>query len=460
MKSTKTIIISILLISFVFINACELEEANISPNSPTEAPVNVLMPFNQERIGARMSGSTQVMAGIFMQYYEGIGQHPVTVQSYTVNEALYVEWEWDAYYTGPMENIQQMINRATEDSLYYYSGIGKVMMALCLGNLSSMWGDIPYSDALLGSGNLSPIYNSQESIYETIQELLDEAIDELQIDYSGKKPNNDDILYNGDANAWIQAAYALKARYYLHLTKREAQLGYNPSQEALNALTNAFTSSSNDLEYKYGFSTTEENPFYSFSLSNYIVPNEFFIDLLDNLNDPRDSYLFTSQFGQVNIGGGYYTQPSSPVPYITYYELKFIEAEARLRLNISDPEAQNALQEAVRENMLKISEGNISDTEISDYLAANTILSGNFDADLQTIISQKYIALFSSIESWTDYRRTGYPLLTPNDGGDHNQNPGGEIPRRLPYCQTERLYNTNVPNPLPTLQDRFWWDVE
>lgn len=459
MKKSKNILYTIIS-AFILLGACELEEANVSKNRPTEVPVNVLLPFNIERVGTRMAGPTQIMAGIFMQYFEGIEQHPLTVQTYLINEALYVEWEWDNYYTGPMENTYQMLTLAQEDSLYHYMGIGKILMSLCLGNLTSMWGNIPYSEALTGSENLSPAYDSQQFIYEEIQRLLDEAISDLGKDYEGYKPTEDDIIYEGDTDAWIRAAYALKARYYLHLTKRANELDYNPSQMALNAIANAFASSDEDLEYYYGFSTTEENPFYNFSLNNYIIPNNSFTTLLDNLNDPRDSYLFTSQFGQSSVGGGYYTQPSSPVPYITYTELKFIEAEARLRLNASDPEIQNALTDAISANMTKVSEGDISDTEISDYITANATLTGNFNADLQTIITQKYIAMYSTIESWTDFRRTGYPQLTPNIGGDHNQNPGGGIPRRLPYCQTERLYNSNVPSPLPTLQDRFWWDVE
>jgi hypothetical protein len=145
---------------------------------------------------------------------------------------------------------------------------------------------------------------------------------------------------------------------------------------------------------------------------------------------------------------------------VTYHEVKFIEAEARLRLDVNDPLAQDALQDAVRANILKLSNGEVNDVTIDQYIANNATLTGDFNADLETIMKQKYIAMFASIESWTDYRRTGFPNLTPNEGGDHNQNPGGDIPRRLPYCQTERLYNPNLPSPLPNLQDRFWWDQE
>jgi len=108
--------------------------------------------------------------------------------------------------------------------------------------------------------------------------------------------------------------------------------------------------------------------------------------------------------------------------------------------------------------MAEISEGEINQEQIDTYLAANANLSGSFEPDLEIIIREKYIELFTSPEPWTDFRRTGYPNLEPNDGGTSAANPSGEIPRRLIYPQSERLRNQNFPSPAPNMQDRFWWD--
>ncbi|MEM9391667.1 MAG: SusD/RagB family nutrient-binding outer membrane lipoprotein, partial [Bacteroidota bacterium] len=82
------------------------------------------------------------------------------------------------------------------------------------------------------------------------------------------------------------------------------------------------------------------------------------------------------------------------------------------------------------------------------------------EARLEQIMTQKYIALYShGLETWTDFRRTGFPALTPVTGGNNAFNLNGEIPRRLPYPQTEiDLNNSNVPITSPDFQDRFWWD--
>lgn len=454
----KQIIAIVVLLTMLGSYSCELTDTNINPNSPTSVPPNVLLPFNESRLARLMSGSAQVMAGIFMQYYEGIDNHPRQVQIYTLNEALYVDWNWNDYYDGPMINIRKMIEFAEESEAYYYTGIGKVLMALCLGNVTSLWGDVPWSEALNGSEIKSPSYDSQEFIYEEIHRLLQEGIDDLSQDYEGVKPATDDIIYGGDPEKWLKAAHALKARYYLHLTKRSADLAYDPAEEIMDIIELAISSTEEDMDFPFGYSASEYNPFYSFSLLEYIVPNTTLTSYMSLLNDPRKDFLYKKKFGVATLSGLYYTSSNSPTHMMNYSEVKFIEAEARLRMNEDDPVIEEAFREGIRANILKVTGNSVDSTVLADYLDMTGTLSGSFDQKLERIILQKYLSLYGSIESWTDFRRTGYPKLTPNEGGDHNQNPGGDIPRRFAYPQTERLYNQNFPEELPTLQDRFWWD--
>jgi hypothetical protein len=58
--------------------------------------------------------------------------------------------------------------------------VGKVLLAATLGMVTTVWGDVPYSDAF-STANLSPAYDSQESIYQSIGSLLDEAIVDLSV---------------------------------------------------------------------------------------------------------------------------------------------------------------------------------------------------------------------------------------------------------------------------------------
>jgi hypothetical protein len=69
--------------------------------------------------------------------------------------------------------------------------------------------------------------------------------------------------------------------------------------------------------------------------------------------------------------------------------------------------------------------------------------------NIQNIIEAKYVALFMQTEGYTDFRRTGFPVLNPTAGTS--------IPSRYPYATDERLYNTaNVPSGI-TINSALWW---
>ena len=67
----------------------------------------------------------------------------------------------------------------------------------------------------------------------------------------------------------------------------------------------------------------------------------------------------------------------------------------------------------------------------------------------------------ASFESWVDWRRTGYPMLTPATTNRTN----GVIPRKLSLPQTEINLNADkvkegpgIPVPFETLKGKVWWD--
>lgn len=59
---------------------------------------------------------------------------------------------------------------------------------------------------------------------------------------------------------------------------------------------------------------------------------------------------------------------------------------------------------------------------ITDKVIENFLANVPYDGTLESIINQKYVALFwVGYEAWADYRRTGYPVLTIGSGtfNDH-----------------------------------------
>ncbi len=449
------------LILVLFFSGCELSDVNNDPNQLSDVPIQTILPRAQYQVASATYNDLSPVIGIFMQYFQGKSStNFYRVNRYEVDNSFYIQDVWNAFYSNPLEYFKIMMDKAEKENAPHYGAIAKVLMAYSLGTLTSVWGDVPYSQAFQGSLNLNPAYDSQQSIYTTIQELLNQAIADFNKPAGSKVPGADDIYFNGDVQKWKQAARSLKARYFIHLTKRASQLGFNPADSALANALLAFSSSDNDLQYPYGYSASEENPFFRGKNETDIVTTNYYGNFI-TLSDPRRGKLAKKILGVWDVGP-YYSAANSPLPLITYYELKFIEAEARLRINVADPQIAVALREAVRANVTKItaSDPSVTPEIINTFVTGVVNLSGNFETDLNTIITQKYIAMYLQIESWTDYRRTGYPALTPDAAGDNAFNPGGGIPRRLAYVWTEKELNANCPSGGVHMQDRFWWDAQ
>jgi hypothetical protein len=138
---------------------------------------------------------------------------------------------------------------------------------------------------------------------------------------------------------------------------------------------------------------------------------------------------------------------------VTYSEYCFIRSEAALMGAPGDPQAWFTL--GITASM---QEAGVSAAAITTYLTANGTLTGTNANKLRQIIEEKYIALFGvSVEPWTDWRRTGYPILTPPS----NRLPQvTAVPRSLFYPQSEIDLNPNAPaQKSADLQTRVFWDI-
>ena len=121
-----------------------------------------------------------------------------------------------------------------------------------------------------------------------------------------------------------------------------------------------------------------------------------------------------------------------------------------LKIPAGDP--KTTVKAAVAESLVKLG---VYDEEWLNEL--NDKIDGLNGEDLfAEIMRQKYIALYKQIETYNDWRRTGYPVLEP---AAYAATVDGKLPRRYPYPTSERIYNgDNMPQGL-TISSRVWWDA-
>ncbi|MCE7997161.1 MAG: SusD/RagB family nutrient-binding outer membrane lipoprotein [Roseivirga sp.] len=444
MKSYKKLFLSVLALTFIM-SSCDLEESNVDPSRPLSVNLNLILPstlgqtaYNQMALPARQPG-------IVMQYLTGIDAQQVAYsENYLFTENTFNNYWNFGIYGGVLKDGRDLIALGTEAEQPYYVGIGKILMAEAFGRLTASFGDVPFSDALLGTESLKPAFDTQEQVYDGVQRLLDEAITELSKAAVAGGPAGDDLIFSGDAGLWIQTAHALKARFLMHLTKRRSVYG-----TVLSELGQAFTTAIDEPRFQWESAITSANPFAKFGIGrpNTLAINPGFGQAMTTRLDPRASKYFELDGTQYNFHNSNNTeliwaQNASLIPLISLVELKLYEAEAKLMTGDAAG-AQTALTEAVDASMAQIG---VSDAAaIAAYKTAYADLAaGATDQDkLNIIITEAYYALYGHQmhTAWTNFRRTGFPAMTPAANGAGGLDPSGAIPVRWLYPSGEQQTN-------------------
>ena len=447
-----------LMIALVtFISSCDWfdPELNVDPDAPADVPMSLLVPGIQQSIGFSILGNDGArVVDIWMQLYDGVARQSHTQARYQLTAAD-VDNYWGSVYTDALINAKILLDKAVEEESPHNAGIAKVMLAYTLGIASDLFGDIPYLDALQGSENvLEPTYDSQEVVYGSIFSLLDEAMTDLAS--SEELVGIDgDVIYGGDADAWLMAAYAIKARAELQLSNVNGASAYSG---ALANIGNAFDSNADNMLVP--FSSSNPNPLNQFMVERGDIRMcQTFLDELEATGDPRIPFLFgTDDDGGISGStpgdelesasppGVYLASQTSPINMITYAELKFIEAEAALSTDAD--RAVTAYIEGVRASLDQIV-GEVDAAWMGTYIESES--AGTLT--LEKIIMQKRVALVGQIQPFSDWRRTGFPSMELATGATKT-----EIPRRFPYAQGEMIYNADNVPAVGSIIVPVWWD--
>ncbi len=462
------IIIQIFIIS-VLSSSCSndtFDEIDTDPNNPTNVSVDLLLP----NIEAGMLNN--VFSGISARYITTYVEHSCNVH---LNPMLPEDTNtslWNNSYSILMD-CKDIIEKGEEGEYWMHVGIAKVIYAFVLGTLTDIFGDVPYAEALQGSDNRNPNYDSQEDIYDALLAMLDNAIADFEKDEISN-PGNNDLLLSGDKDLWKKVAWGLKARYLNRLSNIDST---GSATDALAALANSFTSVDEGMIFSdYTDGSSNPNPYASYEQSqNTYALSVTMLDVINSFNDegyddPRAELWFKKINGEFiaapngeNITDQTHTTYSgistenvlykeAPLAVITYDEVKFIEAEANFRLGYKS-EANVAYKKAVEAACVR---AGLSEEDIAAYTAQGSVFTSDEELTQEMIIKQKFLSFFITqpIEAFNDYRRTGIPALYNTADG---------IVKRLPYPNTELATNSNAPtdiNNVTIYTKKIWWAKE
>jgi len=434
-----------LLIAIGF-SSCDLEEVNIDPSRPSDVDLSLQLPETIAQTAYNQSSSTARVIGIVLEQFLGTDAQQIAFGNYVISTQTFNNYWRTGFFAGSGRSANLIIQKATDENAPHFRGIARIMMATSLFEATSMFGDLPYSEAFQGEANFQPAYDTQESILATIDQLLNDGIADMNMDAGPVAPGpGSDLIFSGDAASWIAYANALKARIQIQTLNRGGT-----AAGALAALEDAFQSAADQPNFTWDATLQGGNPIGKFANDRpgTMAFNGAFVQRLrDNFDDPRQATYFNpvidedtgEETGYNFEGGPVWSALGATIPLISYVELKFIEAEARWRLGESEA-AQMALAEAITESLAL---NGVSDP--GDFVSQASDLSGlGAEAGIEKIITQAYMSYYGIAfhQSWNNFRRTGYPAITPAANGSNGNNPSGVVPLRWLYPDSEFTANS------------------
>jgi len=443
-------------------------DVNKNPNISETAPLNGLLGSTTYN-----TAYTVYRTGDFTSYFVQYLASPNTASSTDTYDEVDYSGTWEATYN-TMADLYDLIKQADSVGAYGHAGAAKIMMALNLSIMNSVFGSVPYSEALSGD-IIQPHYDTDKAVYESCLSLIDAGLADLnKTDPKILLDATRDLLHHGDTAAWRRTGYALKARLLNRITKTA---DYDPAA-VLTALGSAYTGNDNDAQLMQFQSRSPWNQA-AYNNTQALLDGWLSTHYVAAMNDstfgvfdPRlplitDTTRYGDYRGTINGKGrvgtgttkdesylsvnGFYSRGGAPLLLITYAECKFIAAEAYFRSG-NKPAAYAAYQDGIRANMDKVG---VSAANRDNYVNNAAVSVGAANITLDLIMKEKYVAMFLNPEAWVDARRFDYKYK------DFNLPENAVLStfiRRVAYPTIETSRNAaNVP-PVGALSDKLWWD--
>ncbi len=415
--------------SMILFASCEktldkMATLNLNENAPTSViPSALLTQAESSGVFTDQGGFGDGPLGIFNGHMAGNHATGLNYNQYQLTNNDFQGLFLDAYLSSMMNLKQIIVNAKSSETAYV--GVAQILQAYQLGYVTSLYGNIPWSQALDVVKYPHPKYDAQADVYTAMQGLLTSGIKNIATGGTVKG----DIFYSGDLGKWKALAYMLSARYYNHMSKKD------PAGSATNALAAiaaakaaGFTSADNDFQIPYDGSSSFINPWNATWENGMYVANMPFLKLILTTNDPRIRAYYTSTawtsgttsygLGKTqdgDVGTGNYMTPGdstffgakdAPQLFATYFELKFIEAEANMRAG--NAAAAAALNAAVAAQLKKVMNFDEDAAMVPAYVATYASETAT-TITMEKIMTEKYKAMIcQEAETWMDVRRHNY----------------------------------------------------
>ena len=465
-KIMKKKILTIIITIGIVLSSCEslVDDINDNPNRITTdeiAESELFLTGAMLANSVAQAGHLNRISGLWSGQLVGFTSLYANIFGYSISTAESVN-AWNRVYTGVITNVRHMRSLTPDDNLMV--GISKILEAHAIGTMASLCGDVPYSE-INNEEIEDPAFDNQVSVFNDLIILLDAAIADLN-GISGRNLSQD-IYFNGDAGKWIEAAYTLKARYYLQLKDYSS---------AYTAAGNGISSAEGSMKYiPRGDSTITEGDKNLFWMilegsrtgdigtgDSYLMQLLDSVSVINRYNAKTDErarfgyYRVDQTGGRANLG---IIEQFEPHNLVTYQENLLILAEACTRTvdfntglgHLNDLRAYLNTGDFLNANF-EAMPFTYDPYDAADFAPGGMENADNIDADralLREIIEERYVSGFGMFMPFNDSRRlrkSDADLMVPFP---LNNAAATIYPERFPYSDDELNTNSQAPGEDP-----------
>lgn len=433
---------------------------------------------------------------------------------------------FETVYNIHLKELQQVLALTEgKPDLINQNAIANIWRVFIMHRVTDIYGDVPYTEADQGflTGNFKPKYDKQSDIYPMMLATLETSIGKL--DASKPSYGASDVIYQGNVAKWKTFAYSMMLRLGMRLSNVDPAKSKTWVQKAIAGGVMKSNADIAKLNHVVGNTNTENRDAAELKRESFPESNagkgpvklaKTLIDMLQSYNDPRLPFYATLWEGNIlsiqaaklptttnpalqkGLPNGYdagtikqviptwsnndlvnYSEPntgtiaslSAPTVLQSYEEVELLLAEASARgwdASSASAHYNAALTSSMKSTTLfpsNVFNYSISQAAIDDYIAAHPLNGATFDKQMEQIHTQFYLAHFMWLdffEAFSNFRRTGYPKLTPpNYPGNFT---GGKQLLRLRYPISESSlnkanYEAAIASQGPDLYTTpVWWD--
>jgi len=525
----KKIAIVLFAVAALAAGCKKFTDINNNPNQPTFVTPNVVLSAALQGSGAQLAGGffqttrwmgSMARSGNFIQ--------TIPTETYSI-AADFADGDFQALYSvlGRYNYIEHNSNGDP-----FYVGVGKTMKAFHFAMVVDGFNNVPYSQAFNLAKYPNPKYDDAASIYADLITQLDSAVIEFgaakafYVTSPGTVRINDDkydIMFGRGAGGsdiaaadarllvWIRFANTVKLKLLMNERLVVTPAYIHAELAKVTANGQGYITAGESAAVNPGYtksSAAQQNPFYGAFINtsgnptntaSFFRANQYFINFCTKTGDDRKTDVYSTvggnQVGNFDgdpnaltntftstLGPGVLQSDSQDELLLSDFESLFIQAEA-VQLGFTEVSGSSAaaLTRTATEQSYVYLNDNGDGNAAASAANGDAFLDGDTGdaktdvsvSGLQAIMTLKWAALvcINWEQSYTDYRRTGFPKPDGTTFGFslannviHHTNPTTGLtvnfPYRYLYPQSE--INTNGKN-IPAGTNAYtavFWDTQ